>query len=177
MGNGNPSRLLDRQGLDEAFKALSAKLEKSGLHADIYIVGGAAMAMAFDARRATRDVDALFVPHGKVLEAAQEVAREMRLPRSWLNDQASVYMPADRSGAQLVFSSKSLTVQAANPEQLLAMKILSSRERDREDITFLIAHLDLHTPDSALAVATKVFPQETVPVRAVKMLQEILEGD
>jgi hypothetical protein len=32
------------------------------------VFGGAAMALAYDSRRATRDVDALFKPHGVVAE-------------------------------------------------------------------------------------------------------------
>lgn len=35
------------------------------------MVGGAAMALAYDATRVTRDVDSLFVPHGIVLEGAE----------------------------------------------------------------------------------------------------------
>jgi hypothetical protein len=34
----------------------------------VFVVGGAAMALACDASRVTRDVDARFVPHGIVLE-------------------------------------------------------------------------------------------------------------
>jgi hypothetical protein len=33
----------------------------------VFIVGGAAMALAYDASRVTRDVDARFLPHGIVL--------------------------------------------------------------------------------------------------------------
>jgi hypothetical protein len=32
----------------------------------VFIVGGAAMALAYDASRVTRDVDARFLPHGIV---------------------------------------------------------------------------------------------------------------
>jgi hypothetical protein len=45
--------------------------------ADVFIVGGAAMALAYDATRVTRDVDSLFVPHGVVLEEARNVAQEL----------------------------------------------------------------------------------------------------
>jgi hypothetical protein len=41
----------------------------------VFIVGGAAMALAYDATRVTRDVDSLFVPHGVVLEEARNVAQ------------------------------------------------------------------------------------------------------
>jgi hypothetical protein len=45
------------------------------------VFGGAAMALAYDSRRATRDVDALFKPHGIVLKEALAVAAELGLPR------------------------------------------------------------------------------------------------
>jgi len=35
-----------------------------GVVADVFVVGGAAMALAYDATRVTRDIDATFVPHG-----------------------------------------------------------------------------------------------------------------
>jgi len=38
------------------------------------------VALAYDSRRATRDVDALFKPHGIVLEEALAVATDLGLP-------------------------------------------------------------------------------------------------
>jgi hypothetical protein len=72
--------LLDRTGIEEAFRLLGERLAKRGVVADIYVFGGAAMALAYDSRRATRDVDALFKPHGIVLEEARAVAAELGLP-------------------------------------------------------------------------------------------------
>jgi hypothetical protein len=40
----------------------------------------------------TRDVDAVFKPHGIVLEEARMVADDLGLPYWWLNEQASVYI-------------------------------------------------------------------------------------
>jgi hypothetical protein len=47
----------------------------------VFVVGGAAMALAYDTTRVTRDVDSLFVPHGVVLEEARNVAKEPGYPR------------------------------------------------------------------------------------------------
>lgn len=49
------------------------------------------MALAYDARRVTRDIDAFFEPHGVVIEEAWAVADELGLPRWWLNEQVSAY--------------------------------------------------------------------------------------
>jgi len=76
----DPSPLLDRAGIEDAFRRLGDRLARRGVVADLYVFGGAAMALAYDSPRATRDVDALFKPHGIVLEEAQAVAAELDLP-------------------------------------------------------------------------------------------------
>ncbi len=78
--------LLDRAELERAFTALGERLARRGVVADVFIVGGAAMALAYDATRVTRDVDSLFVPHGVVHEEARNVAQDLGLPPWWLND-------------------------------------------------------------------------------------------
>ena len=90
MSDSGP--LLDRAGIEEVFRRLGDRLAKRGVVADIYVFGGAAMALAYDARRATRDVDAVFKPHGIVLEEAHAVGAELGLPPWWLNEQASSYV-------------------------------------------------------------------------------------
>jgi methylmalonyl-CoA mutase cobalamin-binding subunit len=86
------SPLLDRAAIQDAFRRLGDRLARRGVVADIYVIGGAAMALAYDARRATRDIDAVFQPHGIVVDEAQAVADELGLPRWWLNEQASAYV-------------------------------------------------------------------------------------
>jgi hypothetical protein len=126
----DPSPLLDRAGIEEAFRRLGDRLARRGVVADLYVFGGAAMALAYDSRRATRDVDALFKPHGIVLEEALAVAAELDLPHWWLNEQASSYVaPGGDSAASRVFDHPGLRVFAASPEHLLAMKALAARPR------------------------------------------------
>jgi hypothetical protein len=87
-----PDPLLDRGAIQEAFRRLGDRLARRGVVADIYVIGGAAMALAYDSRRPTRDIHAVFQPHGIVLEEARVVAAELGLPAWWLNEQASVYV-------------------------------------------------------------------------------------
>lgn len=53
---------LDAGRVRALFVELSDRLEVVGETAQLFVVGGAAMALAYDQRRLTRDVDALFVP-------------------------------------------------------------------------------------------------------------------
>ena len=86
------SILFGRAELERAFTVLGERLVRRGVVADIFIVGGAAMALAYDAARVTRDVDAMFKPHGIVHDEAIRVATDLGLPRWWLNEQASTYI-------------------------------------------------------------------------------------
>jgi hypothetical protein len=123
--------LLDQDAIRNAFERLGDRLHRRGVTADLYVFGGAAMALAYDARRTTRDIDALWKPHGVVLEEARAVATELGLPSWWLNEQASSYVaPHGDAQAARVFDHPGLRVSAASPEHLLAMKVLAARRRD-----------------------------------------------
>jgi hypothetical protein len=112
----------------------------------------------------TRDVDALFEPHGIVHDEALAVAAELGLPRWWLNEQASTYVaPGGDPAASRVFDHPGLRVFAASPEHLLAMKAFAARPRDAEDLRQLIGVLDLHTADDVLATVREIFPEEEPP--------------
>lgn len=132
--------------------------------------------MAYDARRTTRDIDAVFEPHGAVIEEAWAVATELGLPRWWLNDQASVYVAKGGDAqAPRVFDRPGLRVAAATAEHLLAMKVLAARRRDVEDIRFLVNHLGLTSVEAVLAVCGQVFPEEPTPGRALLVLEDALD--
>lgn len=158
------SILLDRTALERAFTMLGERLVRRGVVADLFVVGGAAMALAYDAERVTRDVDAMFVPHGVVLEEAQAVADDLGLPHWWLNEQASVYVSGKNDpGKRRVFDHPGLRVMAASPDHLFAMKALAGL-------------VGIDTVQAAIAVCTDFFPDESIPPRALGVLQELF-GD
>jgi hypothetical protein len=122
--------------------------------------------------------DAVFKPHGVVLEEAHAVADELGLPRWWLNEQASVYIaPGGDSAASRVFDHPGLRVSAASPEHLLAMKVLAGRRRDADDVKVLVTHLQLTSVAQVLGVLAEVFPEEEVPPRARLILEDIFDPE
>lgn len=134
------------------------------------------MALAYDSRRATRDVDALFKPHGIVLEEARGVAAELGLPDWWLNKQASSYVaPGGDPSSSRVFDHPGLRVFAASPEHLLAMKALAARPRDAQDIKPLTELLNLHTVPDVLALVRDIFPEDEPPARLALLLEDIFD--
>lgn len=171
-GAGGP--LLDRDRIRDLFRRLGERLQQRGVVGDIYVIGGAAMALAYDARRSTRDIDAVFVPHGIVLDEAHTLAVELGLPRWWLNEQAAAYVaPGGDPLAPLTFDHPGLRVSTASPEHLLAMKALAARRRDIDDLRVLVGLLGLTTQEQVIAVCTRVFPDEPLPDRARLILEDL----
>jgi len=166
--------LLGRAELERAFSALGDRLVRRGVVADLFIVGGAAMALAYDADRVTRDVDATFLPHGIVLEEARNVAEAMGLPPWWLNDQASAYVSNQYdAGKREVFDHPGIRVMAASPEHVFAMKAFASRGRDEDDLRALAEILGISTVQAALELCSRFFPDEEVSPRSKAMLEDL----
>ena len=129
--------------IQRAFGALSEELESQNEHAEIVVVGGAALVLLFGARPSTKDVDAYFVkPDASLLRAAAEtVAERINLPNDWLNDAAKGYFVGVSVGAVL-FDSDALRVHAASLPQLLAMKLSAWRDMiDRSDARLLLSEI------------------------------------
>jgi len=124
----------------------------------MYVVGGAAIALAFDERRSTRDIDAVFEPKTVMYEVAKEMAEEMDLPSSWLNDAAKGFVGAQDPEAAPTLEVTGLRVSSASPRILLAMKVLAHRVgEDEDDLMLLARHLELATAAEVLEVATAVY--------------------
>jgi hypothetical protein len=167
--------VLGRKEIEQALRMLGERLARRGVTAKVYVFGGAAMALAYDSRRATRDIDAVFVPHGVVLDEARKVGEQLGLPPWWLNEQGSAYVaPGGDPDAPRIFDHPGLRLTAASPRHLLAMKVLASRRSDADDIALLVKSLGLRTVDEILAVCTEVFPDEPPPARARLLLEDIL---
>ena len=64
---------LGRDDIRALLDDLSGELAARGARAELFLVGGAAVAVAYDASRSTRDLDAVFIPSDIVRQAASAV--------------------------------------------------------------------------------------------------------
>jgi predicted nucleotidyltransferase len=169
--------LLGRAELERAFTALGDRLVRRGVVADLFVVGGAAMALAYDANRVTRDVDATFVPHGVVLEEARNVAEVLGLPPWWLNEQASAYVSTQQDGGKReVFDHPGIRVMAASAEHVFAMKAFAARSRDEEDLRTLAKLIGVTTVEAGIRLCERFFPSEPLSARSRAMLEDIFDA-
>jgi hypothetical protein len=166
--------VLDRDAALAALTELAAELESEGLHARIYVVGGAAMMLAHGAQRTTRDIDAAFEPTGPVRRAVEHVAERLGLPDDWLNDSVKRFVPGTDPDAIPVFSRPGLEVAAASARFMLGMKLLAARvERDTDDIVALARLLGLTSASDVLLVVTALYPVHLIPPRTRLLVEEL----
>lgn len=103
---------LDADGVRSLFAELSDRLSVAGISAQLFVVGGAAMALAYNRDRLTRDVDALFVPAPEVRQIAEAMSGGHGLEPDWLNDAAKGFLPGGDEHPRTVFESESLLVRS-----------------------------------------------------------------
>lgn len=155
---------MDRTEIVEALTALAVELDGRGVSAEMYVVGGAAIALAFDERRSTRDIDAVFEPKAVVYEAAESVAEQRGLPTGWLNDAVKGFLAGDDPAAAPVLDLPGLRCLTASPEALLALKVLAHRVgEDEDDLRLLARELRLENAKQVLALAERTFGDRLDP--------------
>ena len=122
--------LLDAERIRGLLTELGRRLHARGITARIFLVGGAAMALAYNARRATRDLDGVFEPKTEIYAEAALMADEAGLPPDWLNDGVKGLLP-DRSPVEIGshFDSEGISVGVASAEYLFAMKAFAAEKR------------------------------------------------
>lgn len=159
------------------FALLDEELRQAGTVGEIFLVGGAAMCVAYDARPSTGDVDAIFRPAGQVRAAAARVAAKAGIDPQWLNEGVKGFMSA--AGEFAPFPELDhLRVMAAQPQYLLAMKCLAMRIgadfNDEEDVRFVLRLLEVRTYDQALDMSTQYYPLQRFPQKSLYALKELL---
>lgn len=127
----------------EVLGRLSAELPAGVRH--VGIIGGGALALAYNARRTTSDLDVILPDAcaAEVLAAADRIAKACDLEPGWLNQkarEAGYVDPSKLDLTQIVYASNTLELAVPPPEQLLALKlvILHRVDDDTEDAKVLL---------------------------------------
>ena len=175
---------LGRDEIKALLDALSERLGARGAFAKLHLIGGACLALAYERDRTTMDIDArIDAGENELKEAIREVSTAHGLDPHWLDERARGVVPeTDETAQPTLYESEHLIVTGAGGSELLAMKLEASRDKDLEDIEYLIDHLGIDTSDAALAVHCALFPnsrktpQARAALAAIAQDKEGLEG-
>lgn len=170
-----PERHFSKAKILSALQTLADELNEQGIHGQIFIVGGAAMALAYSTRRVTKDIDAAFEPKSAIYTAAGKVAEKHGLPEDWLNDAVKAYMPGPDAEARPVPNIEGIDITTASPRYLLAMKLMAMRfGEDDEDIEILLGQCGMDSAHEALELLREMYPLREPPAKTRFFLEELL---
>lgn len=162
--------------IEKYLSEISDELAEKNVIGEICIYGGAAMCLAFKARPATKDVDAVFEPVKTIRGAINNIAAKYGLNEGWLNFAVKIFVVEHKK--DVLFDFPNLKVYSPTADYLLAMKILALRAEsfDTDDVEFLIKHLRLTTSDEVLKIVADYYPKKVIKPESVFQLEEIFEN-
>jgi len=161
MDSNGPLFELDRAQMTALLNELGDRLEARGIAASLYLVGGAAMTLAYGRDGLTPDIDAM-TSHAAVLDEATSMAQDHGLPEGWLNSNAAGWVPPRPEWALTPQTKPGLTIHIAPPEHVLAMKLIATRRKDRPDIRLLIREVGMEDapPEEYADLLARVYDGE-----------------
>jgi hypothetical protein len=180
---------LDRAKIEGAFRLVGQYLLDRKTLGEIAIYGGSAIILQFDWRKTSVDVDARVTSqgnHGVIMDAVHEAAKRLGLPRSWLNENVTMYARCGERDTDRVFVGLypsperfGLRVTAARPEYILAMKLralerITSAERDFNDAVKLAIECGVTTLEEIRDVHRRYFGNDELPVKAELQLANLV---
>lgn len=173
----SPRKRFSRAQILRALRALGEELTGRGVRGQIFIVGGAAIALCYSTRRVTRDIDAVFEPKAAIYEAAFDIAAELDLPDDWLNDAVKGFLPGKDEDARPLADIEGLEITTASPRYLLAMKLIAMRfGEDDEDIEVLIRECEIKNAEEALGLLEHMYPKLDPPLKTRLFLEGLFAG-
>ena len=154
---------------------LNDELRAIDVKGEICLYGGAVMCLVYDARPATKDVDAIFKPTRQIREAAERVASAHNLKSDWLNDAVKGFVVPHPQ--RILFDFPNLKVYVPAPDYLLAMKALAARvdTEDVPDVKLLINQLGLRKPEEVFAILENYYPRQQIKPATQYFIEELFE--
>lgn len=140
----------NKENLDMYLKEVAKefrRLNGKKMHAEIVLVGGAAVLINYNFRDMTTDMDAIIRASSAMKEAINKIGDKFDLPNRWINDDfvqttSYSYKLIEVSTYYKTFSNV-LEVRTVASEYLIAMKLKSARKY-KSDLSDVIGILNEH---------------------------------
>ena len=168
---------IQEETVDYYLRALDAELTKNFRGAKpvrIMIIGGTYMLLEVKNRHTTQDIDVVLMDFADTTdttsndenskafqEAVKAVARQLHLPRYWLNDDASLWVRGFAPNPQAVLWKcyTKLHVYLPSKRCILALKLMSYRPKDTDDVEVLCQQLGISTYEQAQELVNEFVPE------------------
>lgn len=153
------------------FTLLDRELAAAGLDAEVCVVGGAVMRLAFVAAPPTRRPSAMFARPAALEDAESRIAARLDLPSNWVNSSVRAYLGLSGSTSAML-EGDHLRVFAAAPDYMLAMKVAAlelAPDADQNpaieaDIRYLLRFLEARSADDAMVLLNRYLNERQRPL-------------
>ncbi|HQZ83374.1 MAG TPA: DUF6036 family nucleotidyltransferase [Pyrinomonadaceae bacterium] len=161
--------------IEQYLSELNDELALKDIKGELSLFGGSVMVLAFKARIATKDIDAIFFPSSEIRAAAARIADRHGLNRDWLNDGVKGYVV--EHSETVLFHLSNLTVFIPEADYLLAMKALAARAdtEDESDVITLIEALEVTSADEVFLIIERYYPKRQIPPRTQYFIEGLFE--
>lgn len=156
------SQFLDSNTARTLLNEFSRRAKSRGIDVEIYVFGGAAVAMRYDLgaeSRETEDIDAFLTPQAtdpQIAEIVSEMAHEFELTANWLNDSGRTWVLPSPRGTRLRSDD---AFDVATFAELLAMKFDRGNRADAEDIALIAQRESITNAEELVTIAESVIPE------------------
>jgi len=132
--------MMDRDSIITYLTELNYWLGKAGINIDMFVFGGAAMALYYDYNRVTREIDAVL--SADIGEEIGKVSDVLGISPNWIyvDEGEGIdlrFIKCKDEGLHLA----NITVWYPSDKDMLCMKLISGRSRDVDDIIVLMKEL------------------------------------
>lgn len=179
--------MLTRDDIFSGLKRIGELAREEGMTVDIAVFGGSAIAMTWQFRVATRDVDAVVIKakdKAFLNRAGKLIAEEKGWETDWLNDGVKGFIGEVQDFNEYPLApnddNPGIRVYTPTPEYMLALKCMAMRiddpdgASDIEDIKHLLEILDVNGTDEVMDIVEHYFPKGRVSAKVQFGIEEII---
>lgn len=165
--------MLSKGQMIELFYEIDERLRAQEISGEILMAGGASLALVYNTRDATKDIDAIFAPAKEIREIIDAIADEKNLDNDWLNDGVKGFIDTNKQETEVFLKLSNLTVKTIDAEGLLAMKLSSARYdgKDLDDALRLMEHLNVRDIDKLYDLVEERIPANQRTAKAGFFIQ------
>ena len=178
--------MLTKRDILRGLTSIDLLAKEAGVTIDLALYGGAALALVFDMRSATRDVDAVVRGSPDLLRKfARQIAENEGWDEDWLNDGVKGFTSGNEQLDPFDHFSGSpeggLRIYTPAPEYLFAMKCMAMRpegvdgSHDISDIEGLAKSAGINSSEQALKLIESFYPANRTPPKVRFGVEEIME--
>lgn len=160
---------MDPAEVRDLLNELERRLLAAGIDAQIYVIGGSAMALNFPDEvdtRLTQDIDAVITtPKAEVHRVVEAMANDLGLSPTWLNSNGAPFVPPRTSQHT---SGRGVDVTIATTKELIAMKLAASREQDLHDLGILARHAGITDAGELVDIAYDAYGDDSITLNETR---------